>query len=165
MRYIKIRAKTYNEAMMKLKMDHGDDAIPISHKYVKEGGMFKSKFFSKEVVELTAAVQERKLSSRPAQKRSVDYTVGDNSLRNEKMEKLSGKSEGVDMKSLNRTIDVLNDNLKGLKTEKKSDNFLNSFAYNFLNSVAYDYYKSLDDTKLFWIPVFSIIAYRWFNTK
>ena len=32
MRYIKIRAKTYNEAMMKLKMDHGDDAIPISPK-------------------------------------------------------------------------------------------------------------------------------------
>ncbi len=38
MRYVKIKAKTYNEAMMKLKMEHGDDAIPISHKYVKEGG-------------------------------------------------------------------------------------------------------------------------------
>ncbi len=148
MRYIKIRAKTYNEAMMKLKMDHGDDAIPISHKYVKEGGMFKSKFFSKEVVELTAAVQERKLSSRPAQKRSVDYTVGDNSLRNEKMEKLSGKSEGVDMKSLNRTIDVLNDNLKGLKTEKKSDNFLNSFVADQESKPEYNEKEAMKDTPL-----------------
>ncbi len=39
MRYVKIKARTYNEAMMKLKMEHGDDAIPISHKNVKEGGL------------------------------------------------------------------------------------------------------------------------------
>ena len=48
MRYVKIKAKNYNEAMMKLKMEHGDDAIPISHKYVKEGGLFNSKILAQE---------------------------------------------------------------------------------------------------------------------
>ena len=63
MRYVKIKAKTYNEAMMKLKMEHGDDAIPISHKYVKEGGLLNSKLFARDVVELTAAMQEKKVDA------------------------------------------------------------------------------------------------------
>lgn len=79
MRYIKIRGNNYNEVMMKLKMEHGDDAIPISHKFVKEGGLFNSKFFAKEVVELTAAVQERKAKSGllGEKKKSIDFTVDD----------------------------------------------------------------------------------------
>ncbi len=78
MRYIKIRGNNYNEVMMKLKMDHGDDAIPISHKFVKEGGLFNSKLFAREVVELTAAVQERKTkSSLLSGSRKIDITVGD----------------------------------------------------------------------------------------
>ena len=39
MKYVKIKAKTYNEAMMKLRMEYGDDAIPVSHRYIKEGGL------------------------------------------------------------------------------------------------------------------------------
>ncbi|MBN2160590.1 MAG: flagellar biosynthesis protein FlhF [Spirochaetes bacterium] len=79
MRYIKIRGNNYNEVMMKLKMEHGDDAIPISHKFVKEGGLFNSKLFAREVVELTAAVQERKFKSGLlGQKNRIDFTVGDN---------------------------------------------------------------------------------------
>ncbi len=78
MRYIKIRGNNYNEVMMKLKMEHGDDAIPISHKFVKEGGLFNSKLFAKEVVELTAAVQERKLKSGIlGEKKRIDFTVDD----------------------------------------------------------------------------------------
>ena len=83
MRYVKIRAKTYNEAMMKLKMDHGDDAIPISHKYVKEGGLFNSKMFAKDVVELTAAIQEKKTPAREKieKKGRIDITVGDETVK------------------------------------------------------------------------------------
>lgn len=78
MRYIKIRGNNYNEVMMKLKMEYGDDAIPISHKFVKEGGFFNSKLFAREVVELTAAVQERKFkSSLLSEKRKIDFTVDD----------------------------------------------------------------------------------------
>ena len=78
MRYIKIRGNNYNEVMMKLKMDYGDDAIPISHKFVKEGGLFNSKLFAREVVELTAAVQERKFkSSILGEKKKIDFTVDD----------------------------------------------------------------------------------------
>lgn len=81
MKYVKIKAKNYNEALMQLKMEHGDDAIPISHKYVKEGGLFNSKLLAKDVVELTAAIQERKQAApKPQQERKtgVDFTVGDN---------------------------------------------------------------------------------------
>ncbi len=82
MRYVKIKAKTYNEAMMKLKMEHGDDAIPISHKYVKEGGLFNSKFLARELVELTAAIPERKTGARTksSPKSTIDFTVGDNDI-------------------------------------------------------------------------------------
>ncbi len=80
MRYVKIKAKNYNEAMMKLKMEYGDDAIPISHKYVKEGGLFKSRILAKELVELTAAIPERKPAARPKaeMKSTIDFTVGEN---------------------------------------------------------------------------------------
>ncbi len=78
MRYVKIKAKTYNDAMMKLKMEYGDDAIPISHKYVKEGGLLNSKFFGREVVELTAAIQEKKAVPRASEKKKhVDFRVGE----------------------------------------------------------------------------------------
>ncbi len=81
MRYVKIRAKTYNEAMMKLKMDHGDDAIPISHKNVKDGGLLNTSLFARDIVELTAAIPERKTMPRvkPAQKTGFDITVGGDS--------------------------------------------------------------------------------------
>jgi len=80
MKYVKIKAKNYNEAMMKLKMEYGDDAIPISHKYVKEGCLFKSMILAKELVELTAAIPERKPPSKPKSemKSTRDFTVGEN---------------------------------------------------------------------------------------
>ena len=77
MRYVKIKAKNYNEAMMKLKMEYGDEAIPISHKYIKEGGILHSRFFAKDVVELTAAIQEKKRMTMPRNERksTLDVTV------------------------------------------------------------------------------------------
>ncbi len=79
MRYVKIKARNYNEAMMKLKMEHGDDAIPISHKYIKEGGLFNSGLFAKDLVELTAAIPERKgvPKVKPEKKSTIDFTVSD----------------------------------------------------------------------------------------
>ena len=107
MKYLKIQAKTYNEAMMKLKMEYGDEAIPISHKYVKEGGILNSRFFAKEIVELTAAVQEPKSRSKvlPGH-RKVDYTVGGDVKPELKMSNID---------SLNKTIDALNLNLNGIR--------------------------------------------------
>ena len=58
MKYVRIKAKNYNEAMLRLKMNYGEEAIPISHKYLKEGGLLKTKLFAQELVELTAAVKE-----------------------------------------------------------------------------------------------------------
>ncbi|MFC1671132.1 flagellar biosynthesis protein FlhF [Spirochaetota bacterium] len=78
MKYIKIREKNYNEVLKKLKKEYGDDAIPISHKYVKEGGLLNSRFFAKDVVELTAAVQDKKtFSDLNKSRKKIDITVGD----------------------------------------------------------------------------------------
>jgi flagellar biosynthesis protein FlhF len=97
MRYIKIRGSNYNEVMMKLKMDYGDDAIPISHKFVKEGGLFNSKIFAREVVELTAAVQERKFkSSILGEKKKIDFTVDDGPDRAAAIQPKSRISDMID---------------------------------------------------------------------
>ena len=79
MKYVKIKSATYNEAMMKLRMDYGEDAIPVSHRYVKEGGILNSKLFAKNLVELTAAIPERNnsLKMKSAKKSLIDYTIGD----------------------------------------------------------------------------------------
>ncbi len=70
MKYVKLQAKNYNEALMQLREKYGDEAIPISHKYVKEGGVFKTSLFAKEVVELTAAIHEPKRETKRPPKRS-----------------------------------------------------------------------------------------------
>ncbi len=148
MRYVKIRAKTYNEAMRKLKIEHGDEAIPISHKYVKEGGLFNTGLFSKQVVEVTAGIHDRKKkTSVGSGRKKVDFLVGNGDekpgistgstpLKSEKpvseMKPAAGgryqnqASEGssrreVNLESITRTIDALNNNLNGLSSPGKND--------------------------------------------
>jgi flagellar biosynthesis protein FlhF len=148
MKYVKIRAKTYNEAMKKLKIEHGDEAIPISHKYVKEGGLFKTGFFSKQVVEVTAGIHERmKKTAVGSGRKKVDFLVGG---RDEKSGAFTGSNPGKDDKtaadpapvakknagnsasegvsrremnidSISRTIDALNNNLNGLSSQPGND--------------------------------------------
>lgn len=128
MRYVKIREKSYNEAMMKLKMEYGEDAIPISHKYVKEGGLFKSALFAKDVVELTAAIQDKRPKKAAVPEKSrVDFTIGGkNDTGSSIAEKRpSGASKtgvaGFDINSLSRTIDELNNNLGGLRKRENEE--------------------------------------------
>jgi flagellar biosynthesis protein FlhF len=123
MKYLKITADNYNEAMKKLRMEHGDEAIPISHKYVKQGGFFKSKFFGKEVVELTAAVKEKKgfAGLAQAKKSSIDFTVDDSREPSrlgkvqEILDRASGVKDDFNMDSINRSIDSLNSSLSTFK--------------------------------------------------
>lgn len=123
MKYLKITADNYNEAMKKLRMEHGDEAIPISHKYVKQGGFLKSKFFAREVVELTAAVKEKKGLSGlvQAKKSSIDFTVDDSRETSrlgkvqEILERASGVKDDFSMDSINKSIDSLNSSLSSFK--------------------------------------------------
>lgn len=128
MKYLKITAENYNEAMKKLRMEHGDEAIPISHKYVKEGGFFNSKFFAKEVVELTAAVKDKRpfpgsnLTGTNAKKSTIDFIVDDKrdgvklGKVQEILERASSQREETKVEAINRSIDSLNDSLNSLKT-------------------------------------------------
>jgi flagellar biosynthesis protein FlhF len=73
MKYVKLKAKNYNEALQELRTKYGEDAIPISHKYIKEGGVFNTSLLAKEVVELTAAIHENNRElKRPARKSTFD---------------------------------------------------------------------------------------------
>ena len=129
MKYIKIKANSYNEAMMKLKKEHGEDAIPISHKYIKEGGLFNTKFFSKQVVELTAGIQNRKKTGIPRlEKKNIDFLVGgkdrfDLSEKKEHMpyKEQASKPADINMENLGKTIDALNSSLDSFNTNKPVD--------------------------------------------
>lgn len=125
MKYLKITADNYNEAMKKLRMEHGDEAIPISHKYVKQGGVLNSRFFAREVVELTAAVKEKR-SFAPAgqikKNSSIDFTVGDNSKEasrigkvQEILERASAGKNDFNMDSINKSIDSLSSSLNSFR--------------------------------------------------
>jgi flagellar biosynthesis protein FlhF len=124
MKYLKITADNYNEAMKKLRMEHGDEAIPISHKYVKQGGFLNSRFFAREVVELTAAVKEKRGFSSAGQLKknsSIDFTVGDNKEASrigkvqEILERASAVKDDFNMDSINKSIDSLSSSLSSFK--------------------------------------------------
>ncbi len=106
MRYVKIKARTYNEAMMKLKMEHGDDAIPISHKNVKEGGFFNTGLFARDFVELTAAIPDVK-PAKLKPKKNIDLTVGTNDNINELLKQVIEKPESEPHKKLNTGLEQL----------------------------------------------------------
>jgi flagellar biosynthesis protein FlhF len=94
MKYVKIKSGTYNEAMMKLRMEYGEDAIPLSHKYIKEGGLLNSKLFAKNLVELTAAIQDKNNFKLKTPKKSlVDYTIGDSDLLKDNLKALAKSQE------------------------------------------------------------------------
>lgn len=134
MKYVKIKSGSYNEAIMKLRMDYGEDAIPVSHRYVKEGGLLKSRLFAKNLVELTAAIPERNMKLKPktSKKSLVDYTVNDsdvlkntikaiNKERDINKNPLAQDKESVFSNvnnSLNRKIQNLNTINRSLDNEK-----------------------------------------------
>ena len=121
MKYVKIREMNYNEALLHLKREYGDDAIPISHKWVKEGGLFNTGFFAKDMVELTAAVQDKRPSGRrPGEERSnIDLTVGggksDSLLSAIKSVNLNEHKKPGNTESIMKTIEEYNRNPEGFK--------------------------------------------------
>ena len=106
MRYVKIKARTYNEAMMKLKMEHGDDAIPISHKNIKEGGIFNTGLFARDFVELTAAIPDVK-PTRLKPRKNIDLTVGGNENINDLLKQVIDKPENQPQKKPNTGLEQL----------------------------------------------------------
>lgn len=133
MKYVKIRANNYNEAMIKLKMEHGDDAIPISHKYVKEGGLFNSKLFAKDIVELTAAVQDKKQPPKPQmaqtqERKKIDFTVGDRENASalprfqQKKETATARTAAQNIDSVSKTIDSLNSTMSMMRSKPRQKN-------------------------------------------
>lgn len=101
MKYVKITAKSFNDAMMKMKMEYGEDAIPISHKNIKEGGLLKSKLFAHDIVELTVAIPEKGSSRNAPQKKqaksSFDVLVGDRDFPKASPPSASASSAATDL--------------------------------------------------------------------
>ena len=75
MKYVKITAENYNKALSELREKYGEDAIPISHKYIKQGGLFNSRLFSKDICELTAEINEKKYSRQSPVRQSLNLVA------------------------------------------------------------------------------------------
>ncbi|MDA3901768.1 MAG: flagellar biosynthesis protein FlhF [Spirochaetes bacterium] len=104
MKYVKFTAENYNEALKLLKQKYGEDAIPISHKYVKDGGIFNNRFFAKEIVELMAAIPEPSTSRSPAPRRSsldikVNNDVTDSLRSSIKRESLNSETGSASVRN------------------------------------------------------------------
>ncbi len=126
MKYVKIRSKDYTEALMELRRQHGDDAIPISHRYVREGGILKSRLFGKEVVELTAAIQERKgLKKLAEEHKKINVTVGEKNDMARELKRTSpaDPSSGYErIRDMQQSIDAINTSLsRGEKDKRVKD--------------------------------------------
>ncbi len=128
MKYFKIKAATYNEALMELRKQHGDEAIPISHKYVKEGGFMNTKFLAKEVVELTAALHEKRQQSKmKAEPKSsfdvkVDNDVISGMLNKSAMENRTTVRKNTDNAASNQTLNDLINNINSMNSNLKKEN-------------------------------------------
>lgn len=139
MKYVKINAKTYNEALIKLREEHGDEAIPISHKYVKDGGFFNSKFLAKNIVELTAAITERKTyGKKKEQKKKLDFTVG----LDDELELPKKREYPINEKNLNKNIDI-NELMQNIDKAQKNlgnldETYVDNTKENFLNNLKMD---------------------------
>ena len=75
MKYVKITAENYNKALSELREKYGEDAIPISHKYIKQGGFFNSRLFSKDICELTAGINEKKYARQSPVRQSLNLVA------------------------------------------------------------------------------------------
>ncbi|MDY6934241.1 MAG: flagellar biosynthesis protein FlhF [Spirochaetota bacterium] len=128
MKYVKIKAKTYNETMMKLKMEYGDDAIPVSHKYIKEGGLFNTSLFAKDMVELTAAIPEKKnlMKDKQMKNNKVDFTVGDTEMKK--------SNASANISSLVTNVNKLDELKKTLEIKNKPPDYMNTGKGSVINN-------------------------------
>lgn len=127
MKYVKIRAVGYNEALMELRKQHGDEAIPISHKYVKEGGILNSRLFAKDVVELTAAIHDKRRFGKidTGAKKSlfdakVDNDIMPEIMNSQKLAQNRGNSTGLYSTEKSSENNNLNDVLSNLNSLRKN---------------------------------------------
>ncbi len=67
------KARDMREAIAKIKKDLGEDAVIISSKKVRQGSFFS--FFKKEILEVTAAIDEKPIDAKPEFKNIVNKYV------------------------------------------------------------------------------------------
>lgn len=71
-----VKAKTYPEAVNIARQQYGDEAFVVNQKTVKEGGLFKSKYFAKTMVEVTVQIPQPKKSDKGVKGMNADITLG-----------------------------------------------------------------------------------------
>ncbi|MBN1500412.1 MAG: flagellar biosynthesis protein FlhF [Spirochaetes bacterium] len=149
MKYFKIKAATYNEALMELRRQHGDEAIPISHKYIKEGGLMNSRFFAKEVVELTAALHEkRQINKLKSEAKSsfdvkVDNDVISGMLNKSASENRTTLRKNSDAAGGNQTLNDLINNINSMNSNLKKENDASRTKSDYIQETAAEQDKSM----------------------
>ena len=110
----KFTAETEQEAVMQAKEEMGINAIVLNIKTIKQRGI--RKFFKKDVVEVTAALEEKTTASIPLDK--INIAIG----REEDIEQSDKQRVAIEEKL---------DNLQSMLEQRISDNAKKSVAENF----------------------------------
>lgn len=96
MKYDKIRGKSVSECLLKIRSLHGNSAMILATREVKEGGLLGSSILSKKVYEIDFMIEERKDGSkRPPEKRSVSLPEArpERDIRIPKFEKITSEAK------------------------------------------------------------------------
>jgi len=135
------RAQTYKEAVLKAKMELGNDVYILSRKDIKEGGVFG--LFSKKMVEITVAKKENKVKEEVSE--NTDLEEKKLLLRNkneidkdyqeklvEELSEIKGRlNELIDGNKENKDNKFLSSYMRLFKENDFSESFIDSWKTNF----------------------------------
>jgi len=139
------RAPSYKEAVLKAKMELGNDVYILSRKDIKEGGVFG--LFSKKLVEITVAKKEEKVMDKKANSKKIEVEAPVSKKNNEINEDYQKRL----VEELNAIKGRLNDLIDGDK-KKESKEILspyiklfkeNDFSESFIRNWELSFEKEL----------------------
>ncbi|RKY03514.1 MAG: flagellar biosynthesis protein FlhF [Spirochaetes bacterium] len=140
------RAPSYKEAVLKAKMELGNDIYILSRKDIKEGGVFG--LFSKKLVEITVAKKEEKVMDKKANSRKIEVEAPVSKKNNEISEDYQKRL----FEELNAIKGRLNDLIDGDKKKENNKEILspykklfkeNDFSESFIRNWELSFEKEL----------------------
>ena len=135
------RAQTYQEAVLKAKMELGNDVYILSRKDVREGGVFG--LFSKKLVEITVAKKEEKMNNEKSENKDLkekkSILKNKNEIQEDYQKKLVEELNEIKIKinelkdsgQKNENKELLFPYIKLLKENDFSDSFIQTWESNF----------------------------------
>ncbi len=118
--------KDTQEALLKVKMDLGNNAIILNTKKIRQKGL--KKYFSSPMIEIMAAIDDDTAKMRERELTRImpnaDNTTSEKNISSQKEEKASDLENKVNNieNLLDRILNIVNHDNKGVNNEKEEDN-------------------------------------------